>query len=352
MVYDGLYKLRLPSVQHRNEGKMEKEKFIQEFLEGLEHNEEWGLTADNIRLYRDGATADGDKEDLEFIRSTNIRYHKVESDTLIGDFVSIMKERNNKMKGMCRFEVALLQRTLEQEGWDGVWDIVRQNIKQWALLDSDVLSKLEDYQAIREHLIIRPINYADNRYELKNCIYKKEGDIALVLYMRVCDNEAHGLSTVKMQKKSLEDWKEDEDKVWEDALLNTYVLAPPRMYMTPMESDKPSYTKGAFMAIGSKINRILPLQVPIVTTTRQTNGAIALFYPGVKERIAEMAGGSFYVAFTSIHEARIHCAHTISPRQVLRGLKDVNKSFDPKEVLSRKVFCYDAEKKTFSAMEL
>lgn len=108
----------------------------------------------------------------------------------------------------------------------------------------------------------------------------------------------------------------------------------------------------SFMSLDSDITEIGRMQVPVVTTTRQINGAIAMFYPGVKEKIADLFGGSFYVAFTSIHDARVHRVGSISPRRILRTLKDVNNAFSHDELLSRKVFLYDDENKSFETLEL
>ena len=97
-----------------------------------------------------------------------------------------------------------------------------------------------------------------------------------------------------------------------------------------MDTYHPAYSKGAFMAVGSEMKKILPMQIPTITTTKQINGAIAMFYPGVKEKIAQMAGGFFYAAFTSIHDVRIHCDKSIPPRHILQNLKSVNAQFDAK----------------------
>ena len=57
--------------------------------------------------------------------------------------------------------------------------------------------------------------------------------------------------------------------------------------------------------------------------------------------------------FTSIHDARIHVNGAMSVRQILQSLKDVNKKFNkPEEILSRKVFYYDSEKKELEMLEL
>ena len=107
------------------------------------------------------------------------------------------------------------------------------------------------------------------------------------------------------------------------------------------------------MALNAVQEKMNSLYVPTVTTTKQQNGAIAMFYPGVQEKIAHVCGGSYYVVFTSIHDARIHVKGAMSARQILQSLKDVNKKFNkPEEILSRKVFYYDSEKKELEMLEL
>lgn len=78
-----------------------------------------------------------------------------------------------------------------------------------------------------------------------------------------------------------------------------------------------------------------------------------MFYPGVQEKISEICGGSYYVSFTSIDDVRIHPKGTLQPRQILQLLKDVNKGFNkPEDILSRKLFFYNHEKKMLDVMEL
>jgi len=329
---------------------MEYKKFSEILLEQLSRKSEWHINADNIKFYKKGFTSDN-KKDLEFIRDTNIRYYKSESDTLMGDYIVLQKEWKD-ISSICRFDMDNLYQSYQKDGWNQVWKIIKENLDLSDLVDSTgVLEQIDNYEAIKERLIIRPLNFTDHRYNLKDCVYKQIGDIALVLYLVIYDDE-RGLGTTKVSQTAFLLWELDKESVWENALLNTNIIAPPRLYFRPDECYKAAYTKGAFMAFGSNITKIGFSQVPVVTTTKQTNGAIALFYPGVKERLAQLANGSFYVAFTSIHEARIHCKESISPLQILRQLNQVNKVFDPTEILSRKVFYYDCEEGTFEALEL
>ena len=219
-------------------------------------------------------------------------------------------------------------------------------------LEKHVLSTAKwSYESIKERLIIRPINYTDHQHELKDIVCKVCGDIALVLYAILYD-DAIGLGTTKVNKECLEIWKKGIEEVFEDAMNNTYLKALPRLYLNPLDANNPTYKKGAFMSANSKITKIGEMQAPMVTTTRQINGAIVMFYPEVKERLAELFDGSFYIAFTSIHEARIHRVGSVTPRMILRTLNEVNSIFPGNEVLSRKVYLYDAESKRMEPLML
>ena len=331
---------------------MEYEDFCEQLKSGVLQNMEWNLTEKEYEFYPDGYTADGDKEKLEFIQNTNMKYHNVEANVLMGDFI-VLTFGDEYSVNTTRFSVRGLYEKFQKDGWGAVWKLIDDNIKLLRDVDiNNVAKHLMDYEVIKERLIIRPINYTDNKYELKEAVHKVHGDIALVLYVKLYDNKERGLGTTKIHKDVFESWGRDFDEVWEAALINTNIDALPRMYMTVTECIKPPYDRGAFMSLNSDIKKIGKMQVPTVTTTRQVNGAIAMFYPGVKEKIAELFDSSFYVAFTSINDARIHHKDSISPRVVLHSLKEINRKFDPNDTLSRKVYYYDRDKKTFDPLSL
>jgi hypothetical protein len=177
----------------------------------------------------------------------------------------------------------------------------------------------------------------------------------LVLYILASDEnngKTHDVLSVKVPKSSVQAWGIDEEEVWENAMSNTYIMAPPRIYLNPMDLVNPPYHRGAFMALNSDITSISPLTVPTVTTTAQINGAIAMFYPGVMKRIAELFGDDYYIAFTGTSEARLHKKDTIQPRNILMRIKQMNKTFDPSEILSNKVYLYETANQELRQLEL
>lgn len=330
---------------------MSKEKFAQELLARLAAKKEWGLGPGDAQYYRDGLTAEGDPQLLDFIRNTNLHYHSSESDILIGRFLTIKKKCSNKIWSICRFDADYLLREYEDGGWEAVWRIIQPELESGVhLTENSILSSLQDYEAVKEHLIIRPLNYTDHQSQLSNCIYRKSGDIALVLSLIVSRDGIFRLNTAKIQKKTLKEWGKKEDIIWENALANTCRLDPPRMYANPLDAYTASGKKGEFMTKTPNL-RLSAGQIPMVTTVQQRGGAIALFYPGVKERLAQILGGSFYAAFISIHECMIHPKGTIPPGQIRRHLEDVNNAFSTNENLTRKVFYYDVKNKLFSSLD-
>lgn len=331
---------------------MTYQEFCNEFKQAVLQNEEWNISEENYRVYPDGFTANGDDKNLEFIRNANARYHAMESDVLKGDFAVLSVEVSEDQIVDCRYAMKDLFEVWKISGWSRIWAILDEHIKLLKRFENkNIMPAIESYEEAKERLIIRPINYAANKYQLKEQVYKVYGDIALVLYVLLYDDE-NGFGTSKIDKKQLEKWDKEWNEVFDEALANTNTKMLPRLYVDPWNDLKDPDKKGKFMSKEGDVKKIGSMQIPLVTTDRRTNGAIAMFYPGVKERIAELFDGSYYVVFTSIHEARIHRVGSISPRRILALLKDINNTFPKEEILSKKVFLYDAGEKTFEALEL
>lgn len=342
--------------QTRNGGmEMGYKEFITELQEKLAEKKQ-ELNYSKMNFFEDGFTSTDAKE-LAIIRETNIRYHKTESDVLIGDFI-LLFQSGDRGEQMCRYECKYLYQRYEKGGWESVWKQVIASLDAGReLMEMEVMELIErnEYEPLKDKLFIRPLNFNNHRYALKNHIYRRVGDMVLVLYILAKDENdgvVHNVTSVKVHKASVQAWGIDEEELWESALSNTYVMAPPRMYFNPMDLFKPPYHKGAFMALNSDITSIPPLSVPTVTTTSQTNGAIAMFYPGVMERLAELFGDDYYIAFTGTSEARLHKKGTINPREILMRIKQMNKAFDPEETLSNKVYLYERAKQEMRQLEL
>lgn len=68
-----------------------------------------------------------------------------------------------------------------------------------------------------------------------------------------------------------------------------------------------------------------------LSTEKRTNGAAAIFLPGVARRLAELLESDLYLVFTSIHEVMVHSTEVVYPEDLQGVLLDTIKKATPKE---------------------
>ena len=83
----------------------------------------------------------------------------------------------------------------------------------------------------------------------------------------------------------------------------------------------------------------------VLTSSEGAYGASALFYPGVKERIAEVVGGDYYVLPSSIHEVLIlKDLPELDPKELVQMVKEVNETqVAPLDRLADRVMHYRSD---------
>lgn len=338
---------------------MSYEKFCEELKSEVLCSEKFRNAGGIYVFHNKGEKAEkGDIAAENFIVSTNVKYFKSEHPALMGDFIELgLKDKQSEEKKFSRYYVPSLYEVFERDGWNGVWNEVEENLRYLDQMDesvTDVIEKMSEYSKIRNKLVIRPLSFDQNSMELKKSVYRLCGDIALVLYGVVSDDPETGvLNTFKIPRELAEGWGTDIDKVFDQAMLNTHLSAMPRVYTNISDALSHPSDKGKFMSPDSDVEALsnIPGSAPMLTTTKRVNGAVAMFYPGVQEKISELFGGSYYAAFTSIHEVMLHKEGTIEPSMIRRSLIDVNRHFGPEEALTENVYFYDAEKNEFRMLE-
>ena len=166
-----------------------------------------------------------------------------------GDRLLLKRQRNEEIMEVCALYVQDLYREY-QNGWS-MEEIVREIVEE-AGCDRKIQNvfsgsrNLEDYDKIKEDLFIRLLNIEKNQVELEECIYRTIGDIALVLYARM--GELNGSSaSIKIKRHMLEKWEQEPKQVFEEALLNTYFISPPRIYCWEKLIFDPDYAGENFM---------------------------------------------------------------------------------------------------------
>ena len=311
---------------------------LKNWITGEQKYKDW-----KIDFFNNGYTSN-DEEELDFIRNTNLKYSRKESDILIGDFMRLKLpgEKRPETESTCRFELKYLYDSYVSDGWDFVEKIIAKNVEVTKNINENILSCIDDYDAVSNKLILRPFYFPANRDKLVNNIFRREGDIALVLYLMVMQDEDN-LGSMRLVKDQLEAWGKTREEVLDFALANSNINFPPRIYCNPIESENPPYHKGAFMALNSDITGFKDDAPLLLTCTRQENGAVGFFYNGVRERISKLWGNAdYYVVFTSSSEVWLHKEGYWNPRELLRKLKAINADY-PDEVLSNKVYRFHSK---------
>lgn len=216
---------------------------------------------------------------------------------------------------------------------------------------TDIIEKakiISDYDKIKNYLFIRLIN--KNKYEadLRDSVYRTIGDIAMVLYVRMGEIEGY-TSSMKVKQHMLEKWDMDRDEVFEAALLNTYFISPPRIYCWEKMLFDTHYEGENFMNLLSDYPIRRGAVGNCLSTVKRTNGAVAVFLPGVASRLADLMQGNLYLVFTSIHEVMIHNEKTADPEDLRHVLIDTIKETTPEEdVLTFHIYHYDRATGIFS----
>lgn len=219
----------------------------------------------------------------------------------------------------------------------------------------DKIKALTDYQNAKGQMIVRLMNLDKNISDLDGYVYKTVGDIALVVDLLVSEESDH-IVTTELPKSFLKSWNKSRDDIFQEALYNTYRLTPPRIYIHNL-SDFLSIEFMASLLFDDGEDFMSPsysgeldkdFGENTLTTTKKTNGAVAVFLPGVAERLAEILGTDFYIVFTSIHEAMIHADTYIDPYELKEILMDTTNECTPEEErLTSKIYKYISDENKF-----
>lgn len=214
----------------------------------------------------------------------------------------------------------------------------------------DKTKELMDYDTAKSRLFVRLINYDRNADILRDVVHKTLGDIVFTVYAIVDENE-FGIVSTKVLKSMVKKWDKNEDDIFNEAIKNTYYLTPPRIYKWEGVLCDESYAGESFMNDEDICDLDKSFSGNILSTTRKTNGAVAVFLPGVAERIAELLDSDFYMVFTSIHEVMIHNAKKVDPKDLKLVLRDTLRKVTPSgDYLTEKIYKYNRRTHKFECV--
>lgn len=332
--------------------------FAIELIEELLNDKELALTEENIRFYDKGTTAETDESLDDHIRWRNARYYNADSNVIRSSLLIVQLPVGNSAEYI-NFHMGELYRMYRKDGMNKVLPIVKRDIrdiKASAAKNLALLNQFGDYEAIKDQLIIRPLNYDDNDKALVKAVYRKVGDMALVLYISLGNMDQGNVNNIisaMVPRDTFQAWVLDEKEVFDQALENTMRLQPP-VFLDIASGFGPSPKMKHILFMDDDTVKIDfdGRMAPALSTAQEINGAIAAFYPGVQERLYQMVGGDFYLVFTSISEVHIHPVNGWFKVSTMRSvLADTNRDMNKKgELLTRRIYRYSGEKKEISGV--
>lgn len=215
----------------------------------------------------------------------------------------------------------------------------------------DKTKELMDYDTAKSRLFVRLLNCDRNADVLKNVVHKTLGDIALTVCAIVDDNREDLIST-KILKFMVKKWGKTETDIFNEALENTYRATPPRIYKWEGVLCDESYAGESFMNDEDVCDLDKSFSGNILSTTRKTNGAVAVFLPGVAEKISELLDSDFYMIFTSIHEVMIHSTGSgVDLKDLKLVLQDTLREATPSsDYLTEKIYKYNRRTHKFECV--
>lgn len=214
----------------------------------------------------------------------------------------------------------------------------------------DKTKELMDYDTAKSRLFVRLLNCDRNADVLKNVVHKTLGDIAFTVYAILDDNRKDLIST-KILKFMVKKWGKTETDIFNEALENTYRATPPRIYKLEEMTFNREYTGDSFMESCDEDVISKDGMGNCLSTTIKTNGAVAVFLPGVAEHLAELLNSDFYMAFTSIHEVMIHNAKKVDPEDLKSVLTDTIRETIPEEdYLTSRIYKYNRKTHKFECV--
>lgn len=203
-------------------------------------------------------------------------------------------------------------------------------------------SLFDNYETIKKNLFIRVCGVEENKEMLQQIPHKQIENLAITYHIMVKVGE-EGMSSAMVTNNIMKEFGLTPEQLDEDALKNAPDLLPARV--DSMQNVMSELMDVDMESMGMQNT---PSMV-IVTNSFGINGASALFYPGVMEKVGEMLHGNYYVLPSSIHEViAVPVSYGSNYRHLENMVSEINEmTVAPEDRLSNNVYRYDTKAKIF-----
>ena len=193
------------------------------------------------------------------------------------------------------------------------------------------------YDKVKDKLSLRLLEVKRNREFLRNVPYLAVGNgLALVADIRISE-EVDGQSRTTVTWDLLNNWGISGQELFQDAITHTEIAEPPKLLNMErylMGGDRTDLLTQPDPETGN---------ILVLTNEDGLFGSAALFYPGVKEKIADVLGEGYSVLPSSVHEVIVvPDSLGMDAETLTQMVKEVNSVMvSPGERLSDRVLHFD-----------
>ena len=219
------------------------------------------------------------------------------------------------------------------------------------------IGRVMDYDRVKKNLFMKLSAAEKNADVLEHTPHITKEDLALTFHIML-DQGEKGTATTMITDKMMDAYGVDLEKLYQDALHNSPVIAPAqienmgevleRMMLEDMKAaGAPAEVIQEMEKDMQETSRDNPMTV--ITNNRSTDGAAAIFYPGVMDQVGERLNGDYFILPSSVHEILVVPDDgNISFRELKDMVKEVNRTqVAPEDRLTDQVYHYDTADRIF-----
>lgn len=211
----------------------------------------------------------------------------------------------------------------------------------------DICDFRADFKACQTKIIYRLVSRERNKEALKNMPYIPFLDLAITFHLVISVNERY-MQSLKISKDIQKKWNVSIEQLFKMAKTNTERLLP--VEISELRQMVSAYTDEEGLPDEKELTNTEKIDMIVVSNELGINGAAAVLYDGVIEKLAEEYESDLYLLPSSIHEMIVVPAFDRTMYEFLGMMvKNINDQYVEKdEILSDRVYVYQREEKKFS----
>lgn len=317
----------------------------QEFLEYIKEN-----LAEVLEYKEDICKSGNSKEENKERESYKVELHKItKNNGIVLDGITIRK------KGECISPNIYLNSYFEYYQMGKPLSVIMEEIiyrYQKAKEENFKIVDVRDFGAVKEHIVLRLVNYKKNKEQLKKCPHKKYLDLA-VTFRYIASKDRIGIASSLISNTEFEAWNIELDELYQMALFNTMKEFPWQMDSLAkviadcLKNKNPDILPKEMLAdiekFEDKENRV---NMYVLTNDTGINGATCILYDNVIKHFAKVQDANIFILPSSIHEVMLVPENVETEPEFLANLvvEANNSAVGLIDLLSDNIYYYDKEK--------